>query len=413
MVHFSEGLSRSEALGRESRIRRLKKIKIDIQQVGGDSANRKEVGSRSSIVRVPCVYSKGARMAEKTSRVYPITAVQRDGQIDPEAPAPDRCLASQLSKPRKALTADRHLLGSFLLTVFVLLFRSSEKKKTAKTETKRIGSIDSSDSSESGTQQQRSRCRPRQRDKGDNADVCERPSRVFEYTERRDESTRRLHVRSPKLFSGYGGGLLIPSNLLIIGLFLCYLTLPPVQPRQNHHQTCPGCPHQQQQHQHLHEIHRGGSKHGTAPSPDDLRLEAIKHQILTKLGLRTRPDVNRTLAAVPRHLALETLYRAEAQASPQYPERTRNDHGAEYSGEFLYGGDEYSYKNLDQQNEETTTDGNSKTTTPYQGYGDYDTRPGYEPQEEMDDFYARTSEIITFAEPVGYRLEKSLKKYSN
>ncbi|KAL2713570.1 inhibin beta chain, partial [Vespula squamosa] len=446
MVHFSEGLSRSEALGRENRIRKPRKIKIDIQQVGEDSANRKEVGSRSSIVRVPCVYSKGARMAEKTSRVYPITAVQRDGQIDPEAPAPDRCFASQLSKPRKALTADRHLLGSFLLTVFVLLFRSSEKKKTAKTETKRIGSTDSSDSSESGTvpygvgltsnegriakfgeesqccrqwhhhhqrqrqryqqqyqhrqqQQQRSCCRPRQRDKGDNADLCERPSRVFEYTERRDESTRRLHVRSPKLFSGYGGGLLIPSNLLIIGLFLCYLTLPPVQPRQNHHQTCPGCPHQQQQHQHLHEIHRGGSKHGTAPSPDDLRLEAIKHQILTKLGLRTRPDVNRTLAAVPRHLALETLYRAEAQASPQYPERTRNDHGAEYSGEFLYGGDEYSYKNLDQQNEETTTDGNSKTTTPYQGYGDYDTRPGHEPQEEMDDFYARTSEIITFAEP--------------
>ncbi|XP_047354833.1 inhibin beta chain [Vespa velutina] len=248
-------------------------------------------------------------------------------------------------------------------------------------------------------QQQQSRCQPRQRDKGDNADICERSSRVFEYTERRDESTRRLHVRSPKLFSRYGGGLLIPSNLLLIGLFLCYLTLPPVQPRQNHHQTCPGCPHQQQQHQHLHEIHRGGSKHGTAPSPDDLRLEAIKHQILTKLGLRTRPDVNRTLAAVPRHLALETLYRAEAQASPQYPERTRNDHGAEYSGEFLYGGDEYSYKNLDQQNEETTTDGNSRTTTPYQGYGDYDTRPGHEPQEEMDDFYARTSEIITFAEP--------------
>lgn len=112
--------------------------------------------------------------------------------------------------------------------------------------------------------------------------------------------------------------------------------------------------------------------------------------------------MNRTLAAVPRHLALETLYRAEAQVSPQYPERTRNDHGAEYTGEFLYGGDEYSYKNLDQQNEETTTDGNSRTTTPYQGYGNYDTRPGHEPQEEMDDFYARTSEIITFAEPGTY-----------
>ncbi|KAK2588947.1 hypothetical protein KPH14_001802 [Odynerus spinipes] len=257
-------------------------------------------------------------------------------------------------------------------------------------------------------QQQRRprRHRTRRRDEGDNNAVSERRDRTFDYTyERKDENTRCLRARSSRtlLTGGRGGGaagLLIPSNLLLIGLVLCCLTLPPVQPRQNHHQTCPGCPHQQQQHQHVHEVHRATGKHGNAPSPDDLRLEAIKHQILTKLGLRTRPDVNRTLAAVPRHLALETLYRAEAQPPPQYPERTRNEHGAEYSGEFLYGGDEYSYRNLDQQNEETTTtDGNSRTTTPYQGYGDYDTRPGHEPQEEMDDFYARTSEIITFAEP--------------
>lgn len=131
-------------------------------------------------------------------------------------------------------------------------------------------------------------------------------------------------------------------------------------------------------------------KDTAAPSPDDLRLEAIKHQILQKLGLRTRPDVNRTLATVPRHLALETLYRAEAQTPPRYSDRSRVDYESEFSGEFFYGGDEYSYRNLDQ--ETTTTEGNARTTAKsYQGYDDV--------QEELDDFYARTSEIITFAEP--------------
>ncbi|XP_014481279.1 PREDICTED: inhibin beta chain [Dinoponera quadriceps] len=208
------------------------------------------------------------------------------------------------------------------------------------------------------------------------------------------------------LSTGYGGTPpFLPSNLLLIGLALCCLALPAVQPRLSHHQTCPGCPHQQQpqhhhhhqQHHHHHHVHEGARggifKDTTAPSPDDLRLEAIKHQILTKLGLRSRPDVNRTLATVPRHLALETLYRAEAQTPPRYSDRSRVDYESEYPGEFLYAGDEYSYRNLEQRTEEaTTTEGNARTTSrSHQGYDDV--------QEELDDFYARTSEIITFAEP--------------
>nr|XP_012230593.1 PREDICTED: inhibin beta B chain [Linepithema humile] len=204
----------------------------------------------------------------------------------------------------------------------------------------------------------------------------------------------------------YGGNSipapLLPSNLLLIGLALCCLALPAVQPRlSGHHQTCPGCPasasqQQHHHHHHHHHAHHEGSARGgifkdtAAPSPDDLRLEAIKHQILQKLGLRARPDVNRTLATVPRHLALETLYRAEAQTPPRYSDRSRVDYESEYPGEFLYGGDEYSYRNLDQ--ETTTTENNARTTArSYQGYDDV--------QEELDDFYARTSEIITFAEP--------------
>ncbi|KAG7209987.1 hypothetical protein KM043_011573 [Ampulex compressa] len=203
----------------------------------------------------------------------------------------------------------------------------------------------------------------------------------------------RSHVAPSRVIARYTSTF-APSNLLLIGLALCCLAIQPVQPRQNHHQTCPGCPHQQQQHRHVHEAHRSGaSKNTAAPSPDDLRLEAIKHQILTKLGLRSRPDVNRTLATVPRHLALETLYRAEAQTPPRYPDRMgRNGHEGDYSGEFLYGSEDYTYGNFDRRTE-TTTEGSGRIAAEtYQGYRQ-------EQQEEMDDFYARTSEIITFAEP--------------
>ncbi|XP_076641568.1 inhibin subunit beta isoform X1 [Halictus rubicundus] len=222
------------------------------------------------------------------------------------------------------------------------------------------------------SRQDRDRDRNRNRDKDRDRGPSTTARVAFRYTVRR-------------------GACLLPPNLLLIGLAICWLTLSPVEPRQNnHHQTCPGCPHQQQQHQHMHETHRGGGPKDTAaPTPDDLRLEAIKHQILTKLGLRSKPDVNRTLATVPRLLALETLYRAEAQ-SFRYPDKSRNEHENAYSAEFLYGDDDYSYRNLDQQAESSTED------TAGIGYGDHEDQDA---QEEMDDFYARTSEVITFAEP--------------
>lgn len=141
-----------------------------------------------------------------------------------------------------------------------------------------------------------------------------------------------------------------------------------------------------------------------------MRLEAIKHQILTKLGLRTRPDVNRTLATVPRHLALETLYRAEAQFSRYpLPDNTRNDRREDvYSTEFLYGGNEYSYsRNLDQRVDDDSAKDNGRIASSYRGYegGEGEDR---EPEEEIDDFYARTSEIITFAEPGKYSPLRSI-----
>lgn len=228
---------------------------------------------------------------------------------------------------------------------------------------------------------------------------------------------------------------------IAVGLLVWCMMIPEIAGRQSHHRTCPGCPHQ-----HVHTINRkAGTDGGTeaaapsenAPSPDDLRLEAIKHQILTKLGLRTRPDVNRTMASVPRHLALETLYRAEAQPAGHQADRDghregrRKDHhrhldnediasaGSASSsyGQFYYAGEEYSYRNVDpgvignggnlagrdsesRLDDSTTYEENER----HRGHGDFrneghgnDAEPNS--QVEMDDFYARTSEIITFAEP--------------
>lgn len=210
-----------------------------------------------------------------------------------------------------------------------------------------------------------------------------------------------LHCLGPVQRTLYGGAPpLLPSNLLLIGLALCCLALPAVQPRlSNHHQTCPGCPHQQPQHHHHHHAQhegpaRGGNFKDTAPTEDStnnlqnkIRLEAIKLQILQKLGLRTRPDINRTLAAVPLQLALETLYRSKVNLD------------REYQGEFLYERDEYLYRNLDQ--EATTTEDNART---YQGYKGYN-------EDELDDFYARTSEIITFAEPGKSRTDPRISTF--
>lgn len=234
--------------------------------------------------------------------------------------------------------------------------------------------------------------------------------------------------------------------LRIVLLFLWMLMiLPTVLTHQQDHQACPGCPRDRDHHAVHHHSH--GHNHHTAnhhrqqskttdgrkggdrdvrndPSPDDLRLEAIKHQILTKLGLRGRPDVNKTLASVPRKLALKTLYRAEAQPQPLAPtvsgssrhhsntvyrnrgiynEESHNVAGHTY-GEFSYGSEEYSYRNMEQPTERTTlvTEASS-TTTSTESSRDHAANDGdprdEQPQEELDDFYARTSEIITFAEP--------------
>lgn len=87
---------------------------------------------------------------------------------------------------------------------------------------------------------------------------------------------------------------------------------------------------------------------------DNLRLEAIKRQILTKLGLRHKPNVTFTL---PREVIMATISRAE-------------DGDA-----FMSNRDPY-------EEDYSTTSARSNNVDPV----------------DVDDFYGRTSEIITFGE---------------
>ncbi|XP_034938578.1 inhibin beta chain [Chelonus insularis] len=159
--------------------------------------------------------------------------------------------------------------------------------------------------------------------------------------------------------------------------------------QENHfRRICPGCPHQ-----HIHNILRKE----ISPSPDDLRLEAIKHQILTKLGLRNRPDVNKTMTQVPRHLALETLYRAEAHPNENLGERNtyfEKDHRKDGISDFFFTSYKYSYENRESEELMTQKIMSTESLEKIENDGRHRST-----EIEIDDFYARTSEIITFAEP--------------
>lgn len=87
---------------------------------------------------------------------------------------------------------------------------------------------------------------------------------------------------------------------------------------------------------------------------DKLRLEAIKKQILQKLGLRQKPNVTHSL---PKEIIWETLSRAEDENS-----------------DFL--------RNFDREETFSTTSDRSNSMETV----------------DVDDFYGRTSEIIVFAE---------------
>lgn len=143
-----------------------------------------------------------------------------------------------------------------------------------------------------------------------------------------------------------------------------------------------------------------------APSKDEIRLEAIKFQILSKLGLTAKPNITHEL---PKQIVLDTLQRADERNANvrQLLNRRRNAtmtttadnepdyHRLDYStsnsiNDFTYNTNAndnfYMYSNADAsvrdgQGDETHSDASS----------DYDSVP-------VDDFYGTTTEIISFAE---------------
>ncbi|CAH0774340.1 unnamed protein product [Bemisia tabaci] len=115
--------------------------------------------------------------------------------------------------------------------------------------------------------------------------------------------------------------------------------------------VCPNCLQQHHHHKSRTRHHGGGSGGGGGGAGESLRLEAIKRQILSKLGLKARPNVT---SSVSRELIMETLYLAEESRDAS----------------------------MDLLEEET----DAPTSTRL-------------PDSEPDDFFGRTSEIIGFAEP--------------
>ncbi|RZC41282.1 TGFb propeptide domain containing protein [Asbolus verrucosus] len=106
--------------------------------------------------------------------------------------------------------------------------------------------------------------------------------------------------------------------------------------------TCPNC------------LYKNGRE--VKAETDNLRLEAIKRQILSKLGLRHKPNVTHSL---PREVIMETLSRAEDNS------------------DF--------FRNSNSEENISTTSVRTSTVDAM----------------DFDDFYGRTSEIISFAEQDG------------
>lgn len=137
--------------------------------------------------------------------------------------------------------------------------------------------------------------------------------------------------------------------------------------RRHHHPApCPNCVlHDRVSVHHPHPPPLSPSPPPSPPEADRLRLEAIKSQILSKLGLREKPNVTHSM---PREMVLETLFRAEDVD--------------------------------DDDNDDAFAEGTARRREwPWTTEEARDRHDGHVgDQQDYDDFYARTSEIISFAE---------------
>lgn len=119
---------------------------------------------------------------------------------------------------------------------------------------------------------------------------------------------------------------------------------------------------------------------------ESIRLEAIKQQILNKLGLKHRPIIRKKL---PREIVLQSLYRAE-EDNLEFFNDEKHKSMPSRTGAGLNFNKPIKTNDLNDKYEEfsSTTGENLPTTS----------STSYSTNEVQDDFYARTSEIIVFGD---------------
>lgn len=161
---------------------------------------------------------------------------------------------------------------------------------------------------------------------------------------------------------------------------------------------------------------------------DEFRLEAIKAQILSKLGLKSKPHVTHT---VSRDIVLETIQRAKETYFNYDNNNMNNYHRNAYDLYYISGDNSANGANNNNYNQNYDNSNNNnnkngefdyKMTNDYyerQQYANYNQhQPVYDTmyesaqqqqrqqqfppdfdqvENEPDDFYAKTSEIISFA----------------
>lgn len=137
---------------------------------------------------------------------------------------------------------------------------------------------------------------------------------------------------------------------------------------------------------------------------NEIRLTAIKHQILSKLGLKSKPNVTHTLS---KEVILETLRRTEEAQAMNYNNNNNNYHQNPQDF-YLLSGDygntvttNYKITNQFYQNQQFNLYNNHRQQHQQQTQEQVPFDVAYNDEEQdnnvADDFYGRTREIIAFA----------------
>lgn len=153
-----------------------------------------------------------------------------------------------------------------------------------------------------------------------------------------------------------------------------------------------------------------------------MRLEAIKYQILTKLGLETKPNISNHL---PKQVVLDTLSRAEQSSATvrqmvldettgEMHQHTQNALADESKNNYAMAMEEYSVNDTRQSDSYYAYSSSSRSSVDNMGgdneevkmfakHTDYEKtsdkkNPNSDKQTEDDDFFGQTREIIMFAE---------------